>query len=276
MAGTNNPQRRRAALAVLEPILDEDALIEALWLQHDSMRGESISDIIAYIDAVCERYLLDAATRKRLYTSFFGALKQAEDSLPMDPWPLMLQARPAAAAPAPIPAFRAAPPLAMPPAHAPIASPAYMQPAPVPASVSATASTSAPTPPTLSPTQDAARPGTPAQMVFATLVSGLFAGVRQLHAPAMDDLLLDCRTRIEKTRLPSGLRQSARDALVTAELHAWHLDASEEEMSTLVHQFYVSLCECLGPVDADQILMQAVRRAERLPQSASVPPSRFL
>ena len=95
MAGTNNPQRRRAAWAVLEPVLDEDALIDALWLQHDSMRGESVSDIIGFVDAVCERHLLDVATRKRLYSSFFSALKQAEDTLPMDPWPLMLQARPA-------------------------------------------------------------------------------------------------------------------------------------------------------------------------------------
>jgi hypothetical protein len=100
MAGTNNPQRRRAAWAVLSPLLDEDALIDALWVQHDSMRGESVSDIIAYVDAISAQHMLDEATRKRLYSAYFDALRQAEDTLPMDPWPLMLQVRPSAAGPA--------------------------------------------------------------------------------------------------------------------------------------------------------------------------------
>jgi hypothetical protein len=286
MAGTNNPQRRRAAWAVLEPVLDEDALIDALWLQHDSMRGESVSDIIGFVDAVCERHLLDVATRKRLYSSFFGALKQAEDTLPMDPWPLMLQARPAAAAPPPglgslprmaavmppagvyAPAPMAAYPPVMPPAMPmPVAAP--VAPAPVPMAPP-------PPPPAPAPAVEETPSGTPTQMVFGALVAALFAGVRQFHAPAMGDLLLDCRMRIERTRLAPGLRQAARDALVTPGVAAWYLDASQDEFSTLAHEFYVSLCESLGPVDADQILMQAVRQAERLPESGKVPPSRFL
>jgi hypothetical protein len=58
--------------------------------------------------------------------------------------------------------------------------------------------------------------------------------------------------------------------------HAWYFDASQDELSTLAHEFYISLCESLGPVDADYVLMQAVHQAERLPQAHEAPPSRFL
>jgi len=39
---------------------------------------------------------------------------------------------------------------------------------------------------------------------------------------------------------------------------------------------YVSLCEAVGPVGADQVLVQAVRQAEQLLEARQVPPSRFL
>ena len=81
--------RRRAAYAVLSPLLDEDALLDALRMQHQSMRGDSVSDIIGYIDQVAARHHIDAASRKKLYEAYFKALKQPENELPMDPWPLM-------------------------------------------------------------------------------------------------------------------------------------------------------------------------------------------
>ncbi|EIM31285.1 hypothetical protein LepocDRAFT_00000120 [Leptothrix ochracea L12] len=62
--------RRRAAVAVFSNVLDETALLDALWLQHESMRGESVSDVIAFVDAIGAKHQLDAATRKRLYGSF--------------------------------------------------------------------------------------------------------------------------------------------------------------------------------------------------------------
>ena len=294
MAGTNNPQRRRAAWAVLSTVLDEDALIDALWLQHDSMRGESVSDIIAFVDAISAQHLLDAATRKRLYSAYFDALRQAEDTLPMDPWPLMLQARPSAAGPA---SGYGGLPRAMPggypnpnaptygqpmvgsapaaPVYVPPPAPAYVPPV-VQAVRSAAENVPAPAPVAASEPVEEAPAGTPMQAVFGALVTALFRGVRQFHPEAMGDLLLDCRARLEHVRLAPGLRQAARDALTAPAAHAWYLDASQDEFSTLAHEFYVSLCESLGPVDADHVLMQAVRQAERLPQAREVPPGRFL
>ena len=47
-------------------------------------------------------------------------------------------------------------------------------------------------------------------------------------------------------------------------------------MSAFVHEMYVCLCETLGPVSADQVLMHAVRLAEQRPEAQQVSPKRFL
>ena len=96
--------RRRAAVAVFSDLLEEAALTEALWLQHESMRGENVSDIIAFVDAVAQRNLLDSASVKRLYNGFYKALRENPDRLPLDPWPSMQAARAAIRPSAPPPA----------------------------------------------------------------------------------------------------------------------------------------------------------------------------
>lgn len=294
MVAPKHTLRRRAAWAVLSPVLDEDALIEALWLQHDSMRGESVSDIIGYIDAVAARHLLDVATRKRLYAEYFDALRQAEETLPIDPWPLMLLTRPglatpAPAAPAPVrpmmaPAPQAAPAVAAPyappyasPYAAPYAAP-YIPPVvqamtPPPAPMAAPEPAPAPVP----PPEPAAPAATPAQAVFGTLAAGMAAGVRQFHPQALGDWMGDSRRRLERARVATALRQAAGEALSAQDPAAWQrLEGSIEDLSALVHALYVALCDALGPVDADHVLVQAVRLAEQRPEARQVPPNRFL
>ncbi|MFM2065101.1 MAG: hypothetical protein RLZZ584_10 [Pseudomonadota bacterium] len=123
---TTLARRRRAACAVLEGVLGDDELLAALWLQHDSMVGEAVSDIIRYVDAVAERHQLDAGTRKRLYDALHRALRRSDAELPIDPWPAMLAVRPV---PAPVATPRAvSPPMrGVVPAHA-----APVHPAPYP------------------------------------------------------------------------------------------------------------------------------------------------
>jgi hypothetical protein len=282
MAGNNNPQRRRAAWAVLASVLDEDSLIEALWLQHDTMRGEGVSDIIGFIDHVGSQHLLDVATRKRLYAAFFDALRQPEAHLPIDPWPLMLQTRPAAAGTVGRAAFST--PTAWPaagfaaaqPVPAPVAMPPP-QPEPIPtAPAPAPSAQQAPPAPMPEAPPPAAPSGPAHQVVFANVVAALLNGVRQFHPQALGDFVVDCRTRLEHTGVSPGLRQAARDALVSADPKAWHLEATPAELSALAHEFYVTLCESLGPVDADQILMHAVRHAEQLREAREFPPGRLL
>ena len=114
--------RRRAACAALSPVLDEEALLDALRLQHQSMRGDAVADIIRYIDQVAQRHHIEAPLRKKLYETFYKALRLPEDQLPMDPWPMMYPQAPAAPA-APAPAAQvAAPPVAAAAAIHPVAA----------------------------------------------------------------------------------------------------------------------------------------------------------
>ncbi|MDP4299595.1 hypothetical protein [Leptothrix discophora] len=134
MALDPQAQRRRAAVAVLSPVLDENSLLQALWQLQDSMRGDAVSDIIRAVDALARQHMLDAATCRRLYNDFYKALREPEERLPIDPWPAMQALRPAAPAPAPV---YAAPPVAQPywqaqpaPMYAqpPVYPPGYPQP----------------------------------------------------------------------------------------------------------------------------------------------------
>ena len=120
--------RRRAAVAVLSDQLDDPALLQALWLQHDQMRGDAVTDIIRFIDQVAQQCGLDAGSCRRLYSEYFKALKQPSEMLPADPWSRMQALRPA---PSPLPQAMAAPAVSSAPAPAvplaqamPVASPA--------------------------------------------------------------------------------------------------------------------------------------------------------
>ncbi len=272
-------QRRRAAWAALSTVLDEDSLIDTLWLQHESMGGDSVSDIIAFVDSVGNRHLLDGVTRKRLYGAFFDALRQPEDSLPIDPWPLMIAARPAAAAPTLAP-VRAAAEAAAAPWATPAAQPASPERVAVPdpqvalpvAPLASSDGSSSASPATVGDTRELP----PHQVVFSTLIGALIEGVRQYHPQELADVLADCRSRIDQARIAPSVRAAARDALVAPTSRAWKLDGTQDQLVALVHQVYVALCEALGPVDADHLLVSAVRQAERLPEARACPPQRFL
>ncbi len=116
-------RRRRAACAVFDPVLGEDDLLAALWMQHDTMSGDAVSDIIRYVDAVAGRFAIDPATRKRLYEGLHRALRLPDDDLPIDPWPAMLAVRPAAPPRASAPRAPVATP--WPAAAAPVYEPPY-------------------------------------------------------------------------------------------------------------------------------------------------------
>ncbi|MEY2688264.1 MAG: hypothetical protein RL375_2462 [Pseudomonadota bacterium] len=124
-------RRRRAACAAFDAVLGEDDLLAALWMQHDSMSGDAVSDIIRFVDAVAERFAIDGPTRKRLYDSLYRALRLSDADLPIDPWPAMLAVRPAAApragARAPLAAPWPAAPrqVAAPPVYEPPYQPGY-------------------------------------------------------------------------------------------------------------------------------------------------------
>jgi hypothetical protein len=251
--------RRRAAYAVLAPLIDEDSLIAALWLQHDGMRGDAVSDIIGYIDKVADLHLFDAATRKKLYEGYFKALKQPEQDLPMDPWPLMQASRPGTAP--------AAPPSVAQVVLAPVAVPAP-NPAPAP--------TTAPVAPTLSSPPAQEPPQRPEVVVFGTLWREVLAEVQTFHPAAFDDLRQGTLSGLSGARLNASIRQQVQEAWQQPAEQSWLLNTSETELAELVNLLYVALCEALGPVEADQVLTRAVKAASLLPQARQFSPRRLI
>lgn len=93
-------RRRRAALAVLDGLLDEADLVDALWFAHGALAGDAVTDIIRFVDQLAQRHGIDPASCKRLYQTLHAALRRPEAELPLDPWPLMQAARGPAAGPA--------------------------------------------------------------------------------------------------------------------------------------------------------------------------------
>ena len=246
--------RRRAAYAVLSPLLEEDALLDALRMQHQSMRGDSVSDIIGYIDQVAARHNIDAASRKKLYEAYFKALKQPENELPMDPWPLMQIGAPATSPPAPV-----APPPVSASALAPVAT----------AMQAATTGFSTPAAPT-------APPPSADRAVCAELLRSAITEVQRFHGTTMTDLRSSALEQIDQGRLSQPVRKQAREAWAQPMQATWVIDGTPAELSQLVHQFYVALCEALGPVDADQVLTRAVRAAEQIPAARQFSPRKLI
>lgn len=227
-------QRRRAAYAVLSPLLEEDALLDALRLQHQSMRGDAVSDIIGYIDQVAARHHIDAASRKKLYEAYYKALKQPESELPMDPWPLMQIGTTAALEPVAAAMQAAAP--------APVAS----------------------------------APASPDRAVCAELLRTALAEVQRFHAGALSDLRSGALEQIDQGRLSQPVRKQVRDAWAQPLQATWVIEGTPQELSQVVHQFYVAMCEALGPVDADQVLTRAVRAADQMPQARQFSPRKLI
>ncbi len=253
MAATPAERRRRAACAVLEPVLSEDALLDALWHQHDHMRSDAVSDIIRFIDQVAERHLLDAPTRKRLYDGYFKAMQRPEDELPMDPWPLMQTARAPQKVSAP-------PPSPIPPPRAAI-------PAPVPAGVQPSPTGRAPAPPDLPP----------ASIVFGLLWGTVLNTVHTLHQRDFADLCVAVQDELKSARVPAGVMAVMAAGWTGDPLQQqWTPAAKETELADMVHRLYVALCETLGPVAADQVLTHAVRTVERKPEASGFSPRKLL
>lgn len=264
-------QRRRAAVAVLGPLLDETSLLQELWFQHDSMRGEAVSDIIAFIDAVAGRHLFDAATCRRLYADFYKALREAEARLPLDPWPAM-QALRAPVAPPSAPRWAAA-------AVAPVAAP--LPPAtPVAVLINPVAAAMAAAQPAQAAPVAAAPPPPPVAseppVVFGAVLRAVVDEVHRFHREALEEVRKDALAVLDSARTSAALRQAFRDAWGRALQHDWQLGGSHADLAELMRVVYHALGAAFGRVGADQILQRAIQGAESLPEARQFSPKRLL
>lgn len=198
---------------------------------------------------------------------YFEALKRPQAELPLDPWPaLQAGATPWAPAPPPL-APVAAPPPPAPAASAPLVASVLPASAAAPQAEAGTA-VPAPTPPE-APAE---------QQVFAALVTALQEGVRQAHGRDWDEFRQRALALLPQLRSTPAVREVARLAWSNNEPSAtrWQIAAPEATLAELVNLTYVALCEALGPIDADRILTEAVREAQRIPAARRYSPRRLV
>jgi hypothetical protein len=267
MAQDASSLRRRAALAALRPVLEDHALMDALWELQDTMRGDAVSDVISYVDRLAQRHLLDAQVSKHLYKVMFGAIRNPDAAnLPEDPWPAMQAGRAtrrAPVAPAPVVGYAA-------PARPAAAVPTPVQAIPAPAPV-----VQAPAP--IAAPQTAPAPQRPPeQAIFGGLIRAILAEVQQFHSGALSDLRVDALKDIGQLRISGQAKHDFKQAWLKPLQDEWLVSASAAELAELTHLVYVGLCEAIGPVDADQVLARSVRNVERMAEARAFSPRRLL
>lgn len=269
MAADAISQRRRAAAAVLAPVLEPAVLLQELWYQHEHMRGDAVSDIIGFVDAVARRHLLDAATCKRLYAEFFKALRLPESQLPPDPWPAMQALRPAPVpAPAPVVA-------ALPVAAPAVAAPMAIQ--PVAAALAAVRTEPAVPQPSAAPAA-APSPDLPDEppAVFGALLRAIVQEVHRYHREALDEVRKDALRALDASRASAAARSAYREAWPRALQHDWQLRHAPADLAELLRVTYHALAEAFGRVGAEQILQRGLRVAESLPEARLFSPKRLM
>jgi hypothetical protein len=279
MAAVSLSHYRRAVVAALAPHLAPQALEKAVHAVTTQKPGNSISEIIAYVDHLAGQGVVDTSQCKRLYGELFLHLGKPENTLPPDPL-VNGQATPGILRPTPvapgIPAVMSAMPPAPlrrnPPTSTVTAVPVTTTTPPqTPAGVAPVA-TSAVAPAPKAPTTPVLPP---AEAVFVALVSHAHTSLQQFHhgqlAEFSSDLALVCKR--DKAVHGASFLQAWQEE---SALSHWVHGKSIPECSALLHCFYTALCETLGPVGADQLLTRAVQAAGQIPAAAQFSPGRLL
>lgn len=267
MARENQSLRRRAAVAVLSGVLEEDALLEELWGLQNTLHGDSVSNIIECVDALASRHMLDASTCKRLYAEFFKALRQPESALPLDPWPAMQAMRPKAA-----PGFAAPPGLramSLPPQAEPPPPPPPAAPVPAAAPV-------APAPAVAPPVAATATVSTEAPAVFGAVMRALISELAAAHREALDEVRNDAMRALARSALSTELREQYGQAWDRALSHNWRLQGPDADLAALMKLTHGALVLAFGRVGADQIVARAMAEADKLPQASHFLPRQLM
>jgi hypothetical protein len=255
MTMRSHPHRRRAAVLVLGPWLDAQALEQALVLQQQTLRDTQTTSLIRYIDALAAQHQWDAPHCKRLYLELFKAVQLADDQLPPDPWH-------GAAAPGSQTARAPARPQPTDPAPAPAPAPAMQA---APASVQAVVSAPAAPPPPPEPV-----------IVFAQLVRHVVAQVQRLHPEALGEVARDVQRLLPRLTLPAALLGEAQAAWADPQRHDWRIAAASADLRQLMAPLEDALVDAFGAVGARQVLQGAAQAAERLPEARLCPPRELL
>ena len=239
MSGTSVEHNRRAVYSALSRTFDDRMLIQQcyqVWEQYFSK--STIFRVTKFIDGLVKTVGLVNEQRRNLSIALYADLARSELELPEVPTILRSGTH------------RPAPEQATP-------SPINGKPAPDQAGAPSTKS--------------------PSAVVFAHLVNAMVERVGKMDASHIPELIQALRDNGAGIQNNPGLH---------AKLLRWadqHFDpafspavVAENIMTDFVHAVYLSVCEVVGPVQADRILSAARTSAEALPEAASYPPGQLL
>ncbi len=236
-------RKRQACRATFEGILGEEQLLQAVKMLETEHLGNDMTNLIGYINRVGEKFGIDATARKTLYPKYYSYLNTPGIELPEDPLADLQQQPPRNSA-------------------------AQLQPS-IPTS---NAFISAPASP-ITTTEQTIEDESPEMRVFAYFIERLL-----IHFPLdQSDLLDEAALLAGKEKSFSELdKEEIIDWLKDPAQYQWNFTLAETTMSTVIHLFYVILCDVLGPVEADRLYHQVLYDSKQLPAAKLFAPTRFL
>jgi len=81
---------------------------------------------------------------------------------------------------------------------------------------------------------------------------------------------------IDKKLKSEDLRNYVMKWLNNPSSFGWSKNLSQQTLARLVHLVYMSLCEVLGPIAADDCFHKALIKVEQIPEAKIFSPSQFL
>lgn len=233
-------RRRKVAWACFQPFLNEQQLMESVQILERGYQTGSVSNLIAYISKICTEFEIGGEIRKSLYSRFHQMMFENTDLL-VDPLALAQDNRQTT------PSQKTA------------------EPSPLPVA-----------PPAATPAPQPSIPEEPAALPLPVLIFSYF--MQQIITGLADDadffpiMLEHVKGDTQQNKQSFDLIMQWAD---NPDKFDWATALNEKVLADLVHVAYTTLCDILGPINADNAFHRAVAYCEQKPEARQFPPSRF-
>lgn len=234
-------KRRQAAQICFKPYLSEQQMIQAIRILERGFQFDGTMNLIAYVTKICSEFHIDSSMNKMLYTEFYKLMTHKE-LFGDDPLPLILDDE------------------ITPPVQPVLSSQALTE-------ESTEASTNDPS------EDETKKPNIPTHcLVFAHFMHAVFE-----HTPDKVELAVMLETLVmDEKQQAQDLKSYVLKWLNNPTNFGWTKNLSPQTLARLVHIVYMSLCEVLGPIAADDCFHKALTRSEQIPEARIFSPSQFL
>ncbi len=257
-----DPVKRRCVVYnVLKDFLPVEYYMKALWILEEDYAKQHSLPILEFIDNI--EQLTPLGNKKKPLRERLTKELYFSDEIGDDPWEDMMR-------------FKRVMKINETAHHAPPAAPDT---APVhQAAPRATATTPPPqaTPDTPVPAAQASQAVSPGLIVFGHMISELnhqYTHLSKGHIQKFYSFLINQLPELQ-------IKPEAEAAIIAWCHHDGDCELSDvfsaDEMSALIHLFYLWGCEALGPEQTDRVFSRAIHNAESLPEADEFPPNELL